>query len=237
MNNQHSHISEQFENELHQLKNSLLKMGELLANHLDDSIDSIKEHKINTENIETIEKNLNDLEIYLDNECVRLLAIHGPAASDLRFVISASRIVNDMESIGDEITRMSYAMKALLENMGKSDNTQFFVDIQQITKSLSQLLRDTLKAYQEDDYSLAARLIVAERDMDAQYDNAVRSRITLIMEEPRNVKTAVHCFWILRSLERIGKCARQINNHIIYRVEGTDVRHMSRSKLKERFMR
>ena len=235
--NKHSHISQQFEKELYQLKKNLLDMGDLLVNHLGDVIDTIENRKANTKNTDVIEKAINDLEIYLDDECVRLLAIHRPAASDLRFVISASRIVNDMESMGDEITRISYIVRTLLKSMGKDHDTQFFVDIRQISKNFSELLRNTLKAYREDDYNLAAELVVAERDMDAMYDNAVRSRITLIMEEPRNVKTAVHCFGILRSLERIGKCTRQINNHTIYRVRGMDVRHMSKSRLKEKFMR
>ena len=236
MANPHIHISKLFEKELNQLKQNLLKMGDLLINHLDNTIDAIKERNIRTKDIESIEREINNLEVFLDTECVRLLAIHKPAASDLRFVISASRIANDLESIGDEVTRMSYAMKALLKNMAKDDTTKFFSDIQQITKNLSQLLRDTLQAYNQDNYNQAARLILAERDMDAQYDNAVRSRITLIVEEPSNLKNAVHCFWILRSLERIGKCARQINNHIIYRVHGTDVRHMSSDRVKETFM-
>ncbi len=234
---QNIHISENFEKELSQLKQRLLEMGEILAHNLDNTISALTENKIRTESVETIEKKINDLEIFLDKECVRILAIHTPAASDLRFIISASRIVNDIESIGDEVTRMSYAMNSLLAGLDKNENVAFLADILQISKTLSTLLKDTLKAYQDDDYSQAAHLIVAEREMDPQYDNAVRSRITLIVEEPRNLKNAVHCFWILRSLERIGKCIRQINNHIIYRAHGTDVRHMSSDWVKEVFMK
>lgn len=231
------HISGNFEKELNELKQQLLEMGEMLVRNLDNTVDAIKEHKIHTESIETIEKKINDLEIFLDKECVRILAIHTPAASDLRFIISASRIVNDMESIGDEITRMSYAINTLLSGINPNESTAFFSDIQQISKNLAKLLKDTLEAYRNDDHNQAAHIIVTEREMDAQYDNAVRSRITLIVEEPRNLKNAVHCFWILRSLERIGKCTRQINNHIIYRVHGTDVRHMSSDRVKEEFMK
>ena len=231
------HISHKFEKELTQLRTDILKMGETLAEHLSTVIHSIEtKTALESTAINKREEQINDLEVYLDTKCVNLLALHSPTASDLRFVISAGRMVDDLESMGDEITRISFILKSLVDKMDAKQDQPLFADIRQIADSLVEMLRNTLNAYQEEDAKAAVELILQERAMNATHENSVRARVTWIMEEPRIVKIAVPCFWILRSLERIGKCIRQINNHIIYDLEGKDARHMSSQVVKEHFM-
>ncbi|MBE8182328.1 MAG: phosphate signaling complex protein PhoU [Candidatus Portiera sp.] len=228
------HISTTFDKHLDKLGGNTLKMGSLLSERLTNISQNIGK-PVDAKSSAAFEKEINALEVKLDEECVRLLALHRPAASDLRFVISSSRIINDLESIGDEIARLTDAIANMLDNLNEKDDPSLN-DIADITSKLAGLLKEVLIAYDNEDCVQAARIILKEREMEELFRNAIRTRITMIMEEARNVKSSVHGFWMLRSLERIGKCTRQIGNHILYHVEGHDARHKSREHLRERFL-
>ena len=228
------HISSHFDNDINKIRCTIHKMGDLLVDRLDSVAQNIHS-PTDPKKSAAFEESINKLEVNLDEECVSVLALHRPAAGDLRFVISAGRIGNDLESIGDEIARLSQGLTKLIENTSRDEDPSLS-DIKQITINLVELLRSALTAYQEKDARGAATVVLQEREMEEQFQNAIRSRITMIVEEPRSVKSTVHCFWILRSLERIGKCTRQIANHILYLVEGSDVRHKSQEHLRYKFL-
>lgn len=228
------HISSTFDQRLDKLEGNILKMGGLLIDRLTGVAADIGK-PLDAASSAAFETEINQLEVKLDEECVRLLALHRPAASDLRFVISSSRIINDLESIGDEIARLSESTSKMLDNLSGKDEPALS-DMGSITSTLAQLLQEVLDAYNNQDCVQAARVVLKEREMEELFQNAIRMRITMIMEEARNVKSSVHSFWMLRSLERIGKCTRQIGNHVLYQIEGYDVRHKSRDHLRERFL-
>lgn len=228
------HISTTFDKRLDKLGGNILKMGELLSERLTNVAQNIGK-PLDAKSSAAFESEINELEVKLDAECVRLLALHRPAASDLRFVISSSRIINDLESIGDEIARLTEAIGNMLENLNEKDELALS-DMANITANLAELLKEALVAYENEDCVKAARVVLKEREMEELFRNAVRNRVTMIMEEARTVTSSVHGFWMLRSLERIGKCTRQIGNHILYHVEGHDARHKSREHLRERFL-
>ena len=236
--NLHQHISAKFEKELAGLRNDILKMGQLLAKQLEEVVLSIDKKKPRKNKIiSKHEQQINELEGSLDTKCVNLLALHSPTASDLRFIIGVSRMVNDLESMGDEITKTSFTLQKMLEKSEAGKDYHLYADLKNIADELLQLLLDTLHAYEEENTEAAAKLIIKEREMDILYQNATRARITWIMEDPGTVKIAVHVFWMLRSMERIGKCIRQVNNHHIFVQKGTDTRHMSSEKVKDKFIK
>ncbi len=228
------HISSHFDDDINKIRDIIHEMGDLLVDRLDSVAQNINSPTDPKKSAE-FEESINKLEVNLDEECVNLLALYRPAASDLRFVISAGRIGDDLESIGDEIARLSQGLTKLIENTSRDEDPSLS-DIKQITINLVELLRSALIAYQKKDVPGAATVVLKEREMEEQFQNAIRSRITMIIEEPRTVKSTVHCFWILRSLERIGKCTRQIGNHILYLIEGSDVRHKSQEHLRYKFL-
>lgn len=209
-------------------------MGNLLSERLSRIAEDIGT-PLDDKSVAAFEQEINKFEVNIDDECVKLLAIHRPAASDLRFVISSSRIVNDLESIGDEIARLNQSAAKLIENLNAKEEPSLG-DIRQIIVGITELLNEVLASYDNDDLVQATRAILKEREMDEQFLNATRTRITMIMEEPRTVKSTVHGFWMLRSLERIGKCTRQVGNHVLYHLEGHDVRHRSRHHLMEKYL-
>lgn len=228
------HISTAFDKELNKLRDTILDMGHLIADKLQEAGKNISNPE-DPQRSAKFEESINKLEVNLDEECVRLLALHRPAASDLRFIISAGRIVDDLESIADEMARLSKGLAKLIEKTQGGDDPMLG-DIRKITLSLHELLNSVLQAYKDNDTRTAVNAVLQERDMEEQFQNAIRSRITMIIEEPSSVKSIVHCFWVLRSLERIGKCTRQIGNHVLYLVKGSDVRHKSRDYLHDEFL-
>ena len=209
-------------------------MGELLNQRLAKMAEDI-DKPMDSKSSEKFETEMNKYEVNIDKECVKLLALHKPSASDLRFIISTSRVVNDLESIADEILRFNEAKESLIKNLGKKEEPTFS-DINQIILNMDELLKEVMFAYDHKDAEKAAKVIIKERDMEERILDAIRTRIVKIIEEPSSVKSIVHSFWILRSLERIGKCIRQVGNHVLYMLEGNDTRHKSREHLRDRFL-
>ena len=209
-------------------------MGSSLSGRLKDLSEKLnKDQKIETS--KSFEKEIDTLEVDLNEQCIKLLAIHRPAASDLRLVISSSRIVNDLESIGDEIERFTNAFGRMQANLNPKEEVEM-EDIRRLLLEQAELLNDFLEAFEQDDVEKTAASILKSMSLEEEYFNVIRSRLAKLVEEPSGLKSMIHSFWMLRSLERINKCSRQIGAHVVFFRTGVDVRHKNHEYIKEKFL-
>jgi phosphate transport system protein len=223
------HISAQFNAELDAVKNHLLKMGGRVEQQLAAAVDAlVKMDSGEAEKVIALDKEVNRMEVSIDDECARILARRQPAASDLRLVLAVARVITDLERIGDEASKIARQAIKLSEEGASPSN---FVEIRHIGVHVSEMLRKSLDAFTRLDVDTAVEVVQHDSQVDKEYGSAMRSLVTFMMEDPRAITSVLNEMWALRSLERVGDHAANIAEHVIYLVRGLDVRHVALDEL------
>ncbi len=225
------HISGQFNAELDAMKQHLLEMGGLVEQQMGLTMDALL-HRDSGQAAAVIasDKEINAMELQIDEECSRILALRQPAASDLRLVLAVAKSTTDLERIGDEATKIARQAIKLSELPPSTGNS---TELRQIGRHVSQMLRDALDSFARLDVRKAIEVVVDDGSVDTEYDSAMRSLVTLMMEDARNISGVLHEMWALRGLERVGDHATNIAEQVIYLVRGMDVRHMKPAELQD----
>ncbi len=219
------HISERFNSELEGIKNRLLEMGGKVEQQVGAAVDALVNG--DTGAAATIidrDHEVNQMEMMIDDECATILARRQPAASDLRLVITAIKLNKDIERIGDEAAKIArQAVKLAEEGMSPSN----YIEVRHIGANVVSMLRNALDAFARLDVDMAVEVVKYDGSVDKEYGSAMRSLVTFMMEDPRDIGAILNEMWALRSLERIGDHASNIAEHVVYLVRGLDVRHQS----------
>ena len=172
------------------------------------------------------------MEVKSDQECTHILVRRQPAASDLRMVLAVSRVVRDLERMGDEAAKVAiHALEAANGNQAASKMCN--QSIRHMGNAVVKMTSDALDAFARHDVKGAIEVVRSDKMVDEQYASAIRELSTYMMEDPRSIGQAINILWILRAIERIGDHARNISEQVIYLVSGTDVRHSSLSEMEE----
>lgn len=226
------HISQQFNEELEEVKSKLLEMGGQVENQVDEAIRALIEADSGLgQQVCKNDQTVNRMEVDIDEECTRILARRQPAASDLRLVVAVSKTVIDLERIGDESKRIA---KLAIELSESGQSPKGYVEVRHISEKVRQMLHQALDAFARLEVSVALEVVRADKDVDVEYGTAIRELITYMMEDPRSISRVMNVIWALRSLERVGDHARNIAEQVIYLVKGTDVRHVSYEQMEAR---
>ncbi|MDT8428545.1 MAG: phosphate signaling complex protein PhoU [Pseudomonadales bacterium] len=225
------HISQQFNVELEEIRSSMLEMGGLVENQISNAIMAI----INADSglgqhVRDNDATVNDMEVQIDESCNRILARRQPAASDLRLVIGIIKVVNDLERIGDESAKIA---RLAIELTEQGESSKGYVEIRHIGERVRKMVHMALDAFAR--YDVDAALAVAKEDVnvDMEYGSAMREMMTYMMEDPRSISRVLNIIWALRALERAGDHAKNIAEHVVYMVLGTDVRHVGLTSMEE----
>jgi len=218
------HTSKRFDEDLERLRASILQMGGLAEEQLNQAIASLVQGDLQLAALVIEEeRQINQLERLVDENCSRILATRTPAASDLRLVIGILKTATDIERIGDEgkkIARLGIRLNSI------EHPTQRLTELRHLGRSVANMLHDTLDAFARHDADAALKVAHRDRLIDEEYEAIQRQNITFMMEDPRAIRRALDVMWAVRALERIGDHAKNICEHVIYIVRGKDVRHL-----------
>ncbi|NQX89039.1 MAG: phosphate signaling complex protein PhoU [Halioglobus sp.] len=232
-NNEHyqDHISGKFNSELESLRNQLLAMGGLVEQQLVGSLEALQ--KIDTGDAETVidrDAEVNRIEMSIDQECAAIIARRQPTASDLRLVLAITKANTDLERIGDEAAKVA---KQVLRISDDAESPSKLIEVRHIGEHVAAMLRGALDAFARMDVSQAVEVVKRDAEVDREYGSAVRSLVTFMVEDPKCVGVILNEILALRSLERVGDHACNIAEHVVYLVEGLDVRHGRLDELRE----
>ncbi len=231
MNNIPQHISKQFDQELEQIRSSVLTMGGLVEQQLMDALKSLAESNISLAgSVLDNEVKVNSFEVAIDEGCTRILARRQPAASDLRLLMAVIKTITDLERVGDEAQKIA---KMAIKLSEKSGPRSYYIGINAMGTFVRNMLKDALNAFARIDSQEALVTAGKEPESDEQYSAVLRQLITYMMEDPRSITSVIDAVWVVRALERIGDHARNICEYVIYFVEGKDVRHISIEQMEE----
>jgi phosphate transport system protein len=217
------HISATFNTELESLRNQVLSMGGKVEQQLTSGLDAlVTMDSGEAEVIVNRDREVNQMEMAIDEECSTILARRQPTASDLRLVIAIINMNRDLERIGDEAVKVAKQAVRMTEDGMSPSNC---IELRHIGSLVVIMLRQALDAFARLDADLAVEVVKGDDVVDKEYGSAMRSLVTFMVEDPRNIGAILNEMWALRSLERIGDHACNIAEHVVYLVKGMDIRH------------
>ena len=219
-----THLSTQFDEDLERLRSRVLEMGGLVESQINMTTKAYADNN-GAAVLDVLENDhdVNALEKVIDDDCIHVIAKRQPTASDLRLVMSISKMVTDLERSGDEIKKMAKSIRRIQErDLAVLKAT---TDVRHLASAASGQLRNALDTFARLDANEAKTVINADDALDKEFKAIVRQLITYMMEDPRSITTALDIITIARSIERVGDHAKNIAEQVIYIVEGRDVRH------------
>ncbi len=219
-----AHLSKQYAQDLEAIRSRVLLMGGLVESQFRDAMESLHQGDSDlAEKVLRADAEINRLEVNLDSVCTNLIVRRQPAANDLRTVMATTKIITDLERIGDEATKIARSAKNLQSRSALMVNN--YQTIRVIAETAGGMLHDALDAFARLDRELAMNLISRDDMLDHEFHAMMRSLITYMMEEPRTISASLDLLWIAKAIERIGDHSTNVAEQVIYIVDGKDIRH------------
>jgi phosphate transport system protein len=213
-----------FESELEELEQRLLEMGGRVEAAVHDSVLSLIERNESiAQQVLINEARINQMEIANDDLTVRLIGLHQPMATDLRFLTVAIKINNDLERMGDLAVNIVERSLALM----KEPPVKPLIDIPHMARLVEFMVRQSLDAFVNRDAELAHSVLVSDDAVDNLRDTTYRELVGFMQRDPDTISRALNLMFVARNLERIADHATNIAEDVLFLVRGVDVRHHS----------
>lgn len=217
------HISGQYDTELDSIRNAVLQMGGLVELQLHDACEGLlQRNEALCQDVRLKEKEVNALEVHIDDACNHIIARRSPTAGDLRLIMTLLKATTDLERIGDEADRIARMGLELSELDYPKD--QYRV-IRPLMKSAREQLRSALDAFARTDVPGGMTIIAQDKQLDSQFKAVVREIKDELRNDPGSVDRWICLMWVARALERIGDHAKNLCEYLIYMERGEDIRH------------
>jgi phosphate transport system protein len=222
------HSSKQYDLDLEAIRSKVLRMGGIVQDQLNDALTSFKNGDLILADFAIkADHNVNQLEVALDEACSHLIVKRQPAANDLRNVTATLKVITDLERIGDEASKIARLSKNLHQREAACVLAHYD-PLRVMATNATAMLHDCLDVYARFDDKQALRIITQDETVNYEYRAAMRTIITYMMENPRAISSALDVLWVAKAIERIGDHAKSISEHVIFIVEGKDIRHTDR---------
>jgi phosphate transport system protein len=212
------HILSAFDRDLEAVQAHVLRMGGLVEQALLDAAEALERRdEALAQKVRAGDAAIDALEMQIQGECARLLALRAPTAGDLRVVLSVMRIAAALERAGDYAKNL--AKRALvLANMAPLEGSA--ASVQRMARTVVLRLKEALDAYIAQDVAVAQDVRDRDREVDQMYNSMFRELLTHMMEDPRNISAAMHLHFIAKNIERVGDHATAIAEQVIYLATG-----------------
>lgn len=212
-----------FDEELLQLKQTILKMGAMVENGLKDSIRALVERDNDLARIVIAKDHqVNALDVEIDEASIRLIALRQPCAGDLRFITTAMKITTDLERMGD--LAVNIAERAL--ELNEEPILKPYIDIPKMREIAQGMIRDALNAFIGRDQRLAMDVIMRDDEVDELKAEVLRELLFFMIQDPSTASRAMKISFVAQYLERFADHATNIAEMVIYLVAGKIIRHM-----------
>jgi phosphate transport system protein len=211
-----------FHDELERLKQTLLAMSALVEDQIRLSMRALIERDDGVaRQVLELERRVNEYDVEIDARSIELLALYQPAASDLRFITTAMKIVTDLERMGDQAEGI--ARRAI--ELNREAQLKPYIDLPRMAERVQGMVKGSLDAFVTRDTRLARTVCASDDEVDALNEQLFRELITYMTADPSTIPRAIALILIARSLERIGDHATNVAEMVIYLVESRLVRH------------
>jgi phosphate transport system protein len=215
-------MTKHFRKELETVKKRILTLGSMVEDLVHDSVQAVE--RVDAELADEIIKKdseIDETEVDIEEECLKVLALHQPVAVDLRFIIAVIKINNELERIGDQAVNIAQRVQVI----AKRPKPPFWFDYSEMGEKAQKMLRMSLDALVNMDVDLAYRVITMDDEVDRIKSEAYDKIKQAIQDLPERVGYYINLLLISRHLERLADHATNIAEEVIYLVEGEIFRH------------
>jgi phosphate transport system protein len=217
---QNRHVAGEFD----ELKEQLLTMGALAEERLTGALRGLVERdNFLLSAVVSGDSRIDALQIEVDHRCFTILALQQPVAVDLRTVVSALRINDDLERVGDLAVEIADAAQSYQRHAPVKP----LIDIPRMGQLARSMLHDALEAFVNRDVVLARHVLEQDDWVDALREQIFRELLTFMLGDPRTIEPSVELMLIASQLERVADHATNIAEDVVFVVEGRDIRHRS----------
>ncbi len=217
------HTDKRYGEDLKKLREDILYMGGLVEDQIQKSVSSLVERdSALAETIIERDHEVNRLDVEIDDLCIQLLALHQPAARDLRFITTALKITTDLERIGD--MAVNICERAL--ELNEEPQLKPYIDIPRMARTSERMIRESLDAFVREDTDLALKVCKDDQEVDDLNSQIFRETISFMIEDPHTINRAMKISSISKYLERIADHATNIAEMVVFMVKGKSIRHM-----------
>jgi phosphate transport system protein len=216
------HTDTSFDAELRSLKAQILAMGHLVDEHVDSALRALMEQDVAlADKVIEADRAVNQMEIAIDEQCIRLLALHQPAASDLRFVAAALKMVTDLERIGDLAVNMAERARAL----AAQPPLRAVEELPGMAAAAQGMLRKVLDSFVKADAAEAEAVMAADVTIDAWMARLFTEISGEMERDSKNVARGLATIFFAKHVERMADHVTNVAEMVVYLVRGKDVRH------------
>ena len=208
--------------ELDKIKKKILSLGALVEERVRMTAKAVDERDaaLADKIIET-DWEIDEMEVDIEEECLKILALHQPVAVDLRFIVSTIKINSDLERIGDQAVNIAQRVVTI----AKRPEMNFVFDYEPMCEKAEEMLRMSLDALVNLDVDLALKVITLDDEVDAMKTQAYDRIKEAIKKTPDRVGYLINLLLISRHIERLADHATNIAEEVVYLIEGEIVRH------------
>jgi phosphate transport system protein len=214
-------MSKHLPRQLAKIKKQILSLGAIVEDRFQKAIDAVRTgNQAQAQEIIDADFEVDDLEIELEEECLKILALYQPVAMDLRFIAAVIKINNDLERIADYAGNI--ARRFLISS---HDPSRFQYDYSPMAAQAAKMLQTSLDALVRQDIDMANEVRKMDEVVNEMRNDAYQTMKKDIQRHPEMVEEIINMYLISRHIERIGDHTKNIAEEVIYLIEGEIVRH------------
>src|SRR5688572_6778073 len=220
-------MSKHLQRDLEHLKKQLLTMGGMVEEATDLAITAVVDRRRElAEQVLAGDDRIDAKELEIEDECLKMLALHQPVATDLRFIITVLKVNNDLERMGD-LAKNIAERAAFLGELPPIEGAQ---DFRRMAERVRGMVHECIDALVERDVELARRVCIEDRDVDEENRRRFAQLQQEMKSDPATVERAVSLLSVSRHLERIADHATNVAEDVVFLVDGEVIRHLRLSR-------
>ncbi|SHG72249.1 phosphate uptake regulator, PhoU [Cognatiyoonia sediminum] len=212
------HISSAYDRDLEALITLIMKMGGLVEDAILNAAQSLEKRDVElAEAVRNGDKAIDALEVEINDEAARVIALRAPVSKDLRSILTVLRLAASLERIGDYSKNIAKRTSVLadMQPINGADAA-----LRRMAKEVQVMLKDTLDAYIRGDAELAEDVRQRDQEVDQMYNALFREFLTFMMEDPRHITACMHLHFMAKNVERMGDLTTNMAEQVIYLVTG-----------------
>ena len=215
-------MSKHLEKDVNQVRNRILDLGEMVADSIETASAMIQNYDLVLVNqVYEVEHLIDTIEVEIEEECLKVLALHQPVSENLRFLIVVLKVNNDLERMGDQLKNIAER----IEYISDKDRVVADLNLHSMAELCSKMVKESIVALTQQDAKRARTVLNLDDELDIMHAATYKTLIKVMLEKSESIRAALSLLTVSSNLERIGDLATNIAEEIISMEEGEIVRH------------
>ena len=223
-------MSKHLEKDVNQVRNRILDLGEMVAESIETASAMIQNYDLVLVNqVYEVEHLIDRIEVEIEEECLKVLALHQPVSENLRFLIVVLKVNNDLERMGDQLKNIAER----IEYISDKDRVVADLNLHSMAELCSRMVKESIVALTQQDAKKARTVLELDDELDIMHAATYKTLTKVMLDKSESIRAALSLLTVSSNLERIGDLATNIAEEIISMEEGEIVRHKNLTEVSK----